>query len=562
MARSFDNASLASIVAQGIDRPFPAIRDWSRDTIRGLRSTVLPELGSGAEPQPDVVAAVTPPATERRPHRVLVRRVLLATIVALLLLAVGLVVFRGVYAGRVYPAVVVGDVPVGGLTIDDAQSRLTKRASDLERGMFTFSHEGQTWTPSLTEMGVTVNLDLSLTQAEQLGRTGNAASRLGFVAEALSADHVVPLQTQIDRRMLAAWFDSVDRDIDQLPVDARIAIESGEVSVLPGASGIVVDREAATELVLSALSSLEPITVKLPTMVAEPQINSDMLTPIKGQVSEAIGTPITATLFGEKWEITGDTIAPYLMVDVSMKAGEPKANLTVDRDGLASELRTRFSDKVSRKPVNAVVAWDDGLVALEPSVTGAALRSDAFADEVAESFFNGHHDVEIPAVIIEPEIDSSNLAKLGIKELLGTGHSNFAGGVEARDENIRVATRLMNGTLVPPGGVFSFNGAIGEITADKGYQEALVVSGDQVGRDVGGGVCQVSTTVFRAALNAGMPIVEWYPHTYRLPDYERDGWGPGFDASILQFGPNPDEWPDFRFENYSDSWLLVESYIT
>ena len=125
-----------------------------------------------------------------------------------------------------------------------------------------------------------------------------------------------------------------------------------------------------------------------------------------------------------------------------------------------------------------------------------------------------------------------------------------------------MATRLLNGTLVPPGGIFSFNGAIGEITADKGYQEASVVVAEQVGRDIGGGVCQVSTTVFRAALIAGMPIEEWHPHTFRLPGYEGDNWPAGFDASILQWGGDPSAWGDFKFENYSDSWLLVESWVS
>jgi vancomycin resistance protein YoaR len=70
----------------------------------------------------------------------------------------------------------------------------------------------------------------------------------------------------------------------------------------------------------------------------------------------------------------------------------------------------------------------------------------------------------------------------------------------------------------------------------------------------------VSTTVFRAALLAGLPIVEWWPHTYRLRGYEVDGWGPGYDASILQVGPDPANWGDFKFENPSDSWMLVESW--
>jgi vancomycin resistance protein YoaR len=165
-------------------------------------------------------------------------------------------------------------------------------------------------------------------------------------------------------------------------------------------------------------------------------------------------------------------------------------------------------------------------------------------------------------VITRPTIDAENLAALNINARLGHGDSNFAGGAWGRDQNIYVATDLLNGTLVPPGGEFSFNQAIGEITADKGYQEAAVVVAEEVGRDIGGGVCQVvSTTIFRAAIYAGMPITEWHPHTYRLTNYERDGWGPGFDASILQNEwQTPDQWADFRFENFTDGWLLVEAY--
>ncbi|MBA3379085.1 MAG: VanW family protein, partial [Chloroflexia bacterium] len=117
-------------------------------------------------------------------------------------------------------------------------------------------------------------------------------------------------------------------------------------------------------------------------------------------------------------------------------------------------------------------------------------------------------------------MSGEHLDELGIDSLLGQGDSNFWGGVEGRDANVELAAEFMDGTLVPPGGIFSFNDAIGEITYERKFQEALVVQGEGVDRNVGGGVCQVSTTIFRTAPNAGMPITEWYPHPYRLPNYE------------------------------------------
>ncbi|HKG25386.1 MAG TPA: VanW family protein, partial [Thermomicrobiales bacterium] len=98
------------------------------------------------------------------------------------------------------------------------------------------------------------------------------------------------------------------------------------------------------------------------------------------------------------------------------------------------------------------------------------------------------------------------------------------------------------------------------IDKDKGYVEAPVIDGERIGRDVGGGICQVSTTAFRAALKGGMPITEWWPHTYRLAFYEQDNWPPGFDASILQPENDPFGGGDFKFLNPTDSWMLVKSY--
>jgi hypothetical protein len=125
---------------------------------------------------------------------------------------------------------------------------------------------------------------------------------------------------------------------------------------------------------------------------------------------------------------------------------------------------------------------------------------------------------------------------------------------------VAVGASLVNGTLIPPWGEFSLNGAIGWIDEDKGFVEAQVIDGESIGKDIGGGICQVSTTVFRAAYKAGLPITEWWPHRFRIPFYEYDGWEPGLDASILQPTEDPSTWADFKFENPSDHWMLVESW--
>lgn len=154
------------------------------------------------------------------------------------------------------------------------------------------------------------------------------------------------------------------------------------------------------------------------------------------------------------------------------------------------------------------------------------------------------------------------LTDLGVTDLLATGTSDFAGSDPRRVTNIVVATDLVEGVMVPPHGSFSFNYSIGEINATPGFVAAGASENGIPGTAVGGGVCQVTTTIFRAALKAGMPIVEWWPHAYRNVYYEQGGWAPGFDASVQQPDDDPFNGSDLRFENPTANWLLIRSEIT
>ncbi len=566
MAQPSTAQEVATTLADGFEQALTGLRTWSASGVGRLRKSVLPDRDD--HDLADAHAHASPTQTTLSTWQrvlALVPRLVIGAVFALLIVAIGLFAFRVVYSERIYPAVVVGDVNVGGLTASQAEDELNQRAAELEQGTIAFSYNGQTWTPTLTEIGATVNLEDSIAEAEQLGRGADAASRLAFTGEILRADQVVPLRTRLDQRVLNAWFDQVDREIDNPAINAQIVVNGTEVSVSPDATGIVVDRAAATQQILGALSTLRPIAVELPTEVDTPEILASDLEQVKAQVQEGLSTPVRVKFENQTWRIEGTTLTGYVSVETVVENGVPVANLSLDTERLAADLRTQFVPEVNRDPVNARVGWNDnlGLVALDPSETGVTLKATAFAEAVANSFLNGHERVEIPVVITRPEIDDENLDALGIESRLGGGDSNFAGGSWNRDQNIYVATDLLNGTLVRPGGVFSFNQAIGEITYDKGFVDADVVVAEQIGRDVGGGVCQVSTTVFRAAIMAGMPIAEWQPHTYRLSNYERDGWGPGFDASILQNSwQSPEEWPDFKFENYTDGWLLVEAWTS
>lgn len=160
----------------------------------------------------------------------------------------------------------------------------------------------------------------------------------------------------------------------------------------------------------------------------------------------------------------------------------------------------------------------------------------------------------IPVKVKEPAITTEEANDLGIKELIGTGTSLFQHSIPNRIYNITLASSRLNGILIKPGETFSFAKAIGDISSFTGYKQAYIIQNGRTILGDGGGVCQVSTTLFRAALDAGLPIVERHPHAYRVEYYEQDR-GPGIDASV--FVPSV----DFKFKNDTKHHLLIQTFV-
>lgn len=488
----------------------------------------------------------------------LASRLPLALALLALAAASALLLARGVYRHDVYPGVIVADVPVGGLSSADAAARLDARVQSLDGTLITFQLNGAELRPSFAELGVRADVDASVADAFAVGRESVARQRVGSLAAIARGDVAAPLHLTIDEQALSGWFDRLDDSIGQPARDAELQIGGGRVTVAPEASGTGVDRARARALIDQALSTLAPVSADLPRAPIPPALTGAELEPTRLTIANALAQPVVVTYDGSTWPLSANDLGAFVRTSNTPDAQGSYAS--IDRDALAGWLGQMFADRVNQSPKDAVLGWDDGLYVVDPAVNGVTLLPASFADLVATSLLGDHAAVTLPVQVEKPNVDGSDLSVFGITTLLGSGDSNYEGSEESRATNIGVGSKLLNNTLVPPGGIFSFNHAIGEITLDKGYVEAAVIAAERVGRDIGGGICQVSTTVFRAAFESGLPIVEGWPHLYRLGFYEQDGWPPGLDASIVQPEGDPFGGGDFRFQNPSDSWLLVTSY--
>ncbi len=234
---------------------------------------------------------------------------------------------------------------------------------------------------------------------------------------------------------------------------------------------------------------------------------------------------------------------------------------TVDKNKLTKDLKP-LSNQINKKAVNAVFKFENNRVTtFTPSNNGEQLNFDKLTNEIyllAPKLFSTQKPqkiyIKIPVTILYPNITTEKANSLGIKELIGEGHSLFYHSIASRIHNIVLAASRLNGVLVAPGEVFSFDKALGDVSSFTGYQQAYIIQNGKTILGDGGGVCQVSTTFFRAILNSGLPVVERYAHAYRVGYYEEDS-PPGIDATI--YVPTV----DLKFKNDTGRYILVQSAV-
>jgi len=495
----------------------------------------------------------------------IVRGVVTGLAVLLLFAAAGLLLAQNRYDGKVYPAVSAGEINLGGRPLVEANTTLQQYAASSEGQTVRLTFGDKSWEPTLSDLGISVDVDRTLTTAFNVGREETARTRISKLTSLLRNDTVVPLMVTVDQTKLNFWFDNVDADLGLKPHDAFLVINGATVSIEPEVEGTVVDRAAATALVTSGARLLSIQDGPLPVVATIARVRAGDLIDVQAKVQDALAKPVKLKYpGGKRWTLEPEQLGQFILQQNDpAKKGAAAFSVSLDEEALAAWLTDLVAGEINRDPVNAKIAWSNDaqtVFATKESVDGAKLKSISLARDVVESFWGNHSAITVPVTVLKPDIDSNNLEALGINARLSVGDSSYVGSNGGRATNIVVGSQLLNGALIPPHGTFSFNHSIGVIDVEKGYVEASVISGERIGRDVGGGICQVSTTVFRAAMLAGLPIVEWWPHTYRLGFYELDGWPPGYDASILQPNGDPFSGGDFRFENPTDSWMLVESY--
>ncbi len=483
----------------------------------------------------------------------------LAVILFVLTTAFGWVVGPGMEQEFV-PGVWVWDVSLGGMTAAEAAPYLSAALPLNQPHLILVGPEGQRWSFSPADLGMTVAMEETLSRAYSVGHSQiglNALSeRLNVM---LNGAHLSPVLSW-DPRPAAARLQAVAQELARPVQDADLRMEGAQLTLEPGSVGRRMEISATLEALLPHLYALEPVEI-VPVMTeVRPEISDDRVEQAMGMARAILSEPLTLLVADPQvgdpgpWVITPDVLAG--MLDVQVEAD--RVWVGVDEPALAQFL-SPVAMSLFRAPVDATFRFDARTIALEPispSVTGRELSVTASITLVNERLQIGEHFIPLVVNSLPPaRPDTMTAADLGIRELVAVGESYFTGSSSARDRNIGLGASKFDGIIIAPEQTFSFNEYLGAVTAEAGYDESYVIINGRTVPGVGGGICQVATTAFRAAFYGGYPIVERWPHAYRVGYYELGGFGPGFDATV--YSPLV----DFRFINDTPYHILVQTEV-
>jgi vancomycin resistance protein YoaR len=483
-----------------------------------------------------------------RRRRSLGARALLWAVVALLILLIGAVLLGYAFAGSAtsLPAGTrIAGVDVGGLSTGEATRVLQRRAAAVSAVPVTFTAGGKRWHISAKRLEVQVDWKAAVAAARERGDGFGPVQGLRRLSVRFFGAEVTP-QTRVYDPALTYYLTRIENSLNAEPRNAAIALRGLKPVIVPAAAGVVLNRQAADDVVVRALAGFpRGAPVALPVQTHAAAVTEANLHRALVQTRLALSAPVRLQLGERVWRLPRWRIAQLLQL--------PSEGATRLRIGgpAAEHYFERLGKRVASAPVDAGFAvHPGGRVTITPDKPGRELDlAKASAAVLTAALSRTDRAAQLSVVAAAPERTVADAQAMGIHKIVSS-YETIYGGDANRIHNVQLVAQLIDGALIAPGTEFSFNATTGERTADKGFLEAPVIVNGELQTGLGGGVCQVSTTVFNAAFEAGLPITARTNHALYISHYPQ-----GRDATVNY----PDT--DLKFVNDTGRWLLLRTFV-
>ncbi len=496
--------------------------------------------------------------------------VLATLFIVLLILFLG---YEFLYRDRVILGVSVLGQPMHGLTRAEAKVFLQKQFGDPEAILARYGGEAilvrdgaRSWRAYPWELGLRTDFTPVAESALLLGHRGNWIEALIEQARCLWFGCDLGTDAQFDEATARAYLGWLAPQVEQPARDASLRIEGIRIVATAAQNGRAIDGALTLDRMRQHILANDRGEVNVAFREIAPLVDNASVAAAKTQAEAILAAPALLTFGGRAWALDQATLAAMLSAQPRRDAaGKMTWTISLDRARLTAYFKTlareinqaardaRFTFDPNTRALTPIVASQYGQT-LDPETAAKQVEQQLLANAARAANLNpiealNARTIGLPVTVTKPTIALEDAPKFGIKELVAQGVSNFRGSSAGRLQNIRTATAQFEGVIVPPNGTFSFNQFLGQVVEANGYDDAYIIFEDRTVLGPGGGVCQVSSTVFRAAFFGGFPIVERWAHAYRVGYYEPPV---GLDATI--FEPTV----DLKFTNDTGAYLLIQ----
>lgn len=477
------------------------------------------------------------------PNKKLIKFTVYSALVLIFMVVFGILIFNISFKDRIFPNIYIGGIKVGGLTVSEAQQKLDSNYTPVKT--LSLRNGSQVTEIQSSDLNILTNSDNSVKRAYNFARSGNIFNDVITRLKLLRSPAQLGVYVSFDTEYLTAEINDRYKNLIIEVIYPSISLNEGEILVDQGKAGTAINSE---KIILEAgqnlsLSLNQPLNVKI--IEIDPSLSENETEEVKNKASKLIGKTIAFKFEFTEFKFKDSDLVKFINPTGDFNYAEISNKLS------------QISSKTNREALNPKFQFDGNKVSeFAPATDGVELitkESTKLITQAMADLINTDKKelvFDLPVKRISPAVTTSEVNNMGIKELIGRGTSTYFHSIPGRVFNVNLAASRINGTLIAPGETFSFNQTLGDVSKFTGYKEAYIISQGRTILGDGGGVCQVSSTLFRAVLNAGLPIDERVAHAYRVGYYEQNS-PPGMDATI--YSPKP----DFKFTNNTNNHILL-----
>jgi vancomycin resistance protein YoaR len=438
----------------------------------------------------------------------------------------------------------VAGIDVGGLSRREAVAKLDDLYDQRSDRQIHFTAGSSTYSLAPNQLGVHPDWNGAVAAAAQAGDGFGPLRGLRRLRARVFGAEVLP-RLAVSDAALEYVLDKIAADVDRPPRNALLVRHGLRIEVAPERVGARLDRDATAETLVRTLGQIEQTSdsTALPVLVAAPEVTRDELAGVAQRARVAVSAPVIVKAGHRSFRLPRWRIGELLSLP---RNGD--TNLRIGGRAADSYFRA-LSKAVGRPARDAHFAVYGQSVQVVPSRHGVELNVPQAARAILRAATRPTNRIaRVSVVRAAPARSTEDALAMGIDRRMSS-YKTYYSGTADRITNLQLGVAALDDTLVPPGGTFSLNGAIGERTVERGFHIAPVIIGNEYSEEVGGGTSQVATTVFNAAWEAGLRITERHPHSLYISRYQL-----GRDATVY--------WPslDLKFVNDTKSWVLVKGF--